>query len=65
MIETTPWIVAAGSFLAHCHQGLSSPNQIDRMSAETMMGMARTAFRESTLSVAFLKACYDLELAGH
>ena len=63
MIETTPWIVAAGKFLAKCHAELEAPDSLRRASAESWLGVAKADLKRSTEQVSYLKACLALEAA--
>jgi hypothetical protein len=63
MIETTPWVVATGEFLAKCHAQIESPDSLTRASAETWLGVAKADLKRSTETVSYLKACLALEVA--
>jgi hypothetical protein len=61
--ETTPWIAAAGEFLAKCHADTEAPEQIRRASAETWLGVAKADLKRATEQVSYLKRCLALEAA--
>lgn len=62
-METSPWIIAAGKFLAKCHEEIEAPEQIRRKSAETWLGIAKADLKRATEQVAHLKRCLAAELS--
>lgn len=60
MVETTPWVIAAGlAYVAH-HQRLASPDPLTRMAAGNGLAVAREWLSEARDSVLALEACYAL-----
>lgn len=62
-MQNLPWIVEAGEFYAAISAQFEDECQITRMSAECKWGMAKDNFAKATATVAFLNACYELEMA--
>jgi hypothetical protein len=60
MIESTPWVVAAGmAYVAH-HGRLSAPDPLTRMAAGNGLAVAREWLSQARESVLALEACYAL-----
>ena len=60
MVDTTPWVIAAGlAYVAH-HQQLASPDPLTRMAAGNGLAVAREWLSEARDSVLALEACYAL-----
>lgn len=60
---TTPWAVAAGQLIARLTAELESPDQLTRLSAESMIGPARAELALAIAQVRSLEACLALEAA--
>ena len=60
MIESTPWLIAAGQDCAFHSQRLASPDPLTRMAAGNGLAVAREWLSQARNSVRALEACFAL-----
>lgn len=60
---TTPWTVAVGELIAKLTADLKADDQLTRLSAESMIGVARAELALAIATVRELEACLAAEPA--
>lgn len=58
---TTAWTIFAGYQVAQLGSQLESPDQLTRLSAESMMGVAKAELARALNTVGLLEACLALD----
>lgn len=62
-MTATPWVVAAGELIARLTADKKSPDQLTRLSADSMIGPAKAELARALATIRELEACLALEAA--